>query len=571
MLDITRQIEASAATVEEAPVIFAIGNDVLGALKVDSSRVTRTGKLVIEGWCVGDVTLSTSEAEQMLPVRLARHARPDVSQTLKVEEPEGGLGFRLETRLQDANPTAPIGLTALVRNGEETASFDFALRPERLDGEHAVQRIKPLGFIESAMVCSVTGDTIIVGWLVASTDTRVFLENESGDGFLIEEHAFRYDRRDVWDAHGGTYGNAARNAAFIARIQGVHVGERVNLVTEFSGKRQILSTAGSSLLPISPLGAARALFGVTVPLSDFHRRVEQIDRPILERLLQIQQAEWPSLEVKVRQLGSPPAAPEVSVVVPLYGRSDFVEHQLLEFVRDPWFRAHAELVYVIDDPALLEAFVPQAEALFRLYGLPFRWVWGAVNRGFSGANNLGAAHSSAPKIIFLNSDAFPRQPGWIQPLLEVLDADPTVGAIGPRLVFADGSIQHAGMEFLRREEFHIWVNHHPWRGLDTALDPAEGLSFLPAITGACLAITRDNFERIGGWDTGYLIGDFEDSDLCLKLRDQGFRIGYLPSVELTHLERQSFRLLGEGQFRTSVVLFNAFRHQSRWNHLLGTE
>ena len=571
MLDITRQIEASAATVEEAPVIFAIGDDVIGALKIDSSRATRNGRLVIEGWFVGELSLTAAEADQTLPIRLTRHSRSDVAQTLKVDEPEAGFGFRLETRLQAGTSAEQIEIMAQVRNGEETADFVFPLRPERLDGEHAVQLIKPLGFIESAMVCSVTGDAIIVGWLVASSDTQVFLENESGDAFPLSEHAFRYDRRDVWDTHGGTYGNAARNAAFVARVRGVHVGERVNLVTEFNGKRQILSTAGSTLLPISPLGAARTLFGVNVPLAEFHRRVEQIDRPILDRLLQIQQAEWPSLEVEVRQLGSPPPAPEVSVVVPLYGRADFVEHQLLEFVRDPWFREHAELVYVIDDPALMESFIPQAEALYRLYGLPFRWVWGAVNRGFSGANNLGAAHSSAPKILFLNSDAFPRQPGWIQPLLEVLDADPTVGAVGPRLVFADGSIQHAGMEFLRREEFHIWVNHHPWRGLDTSLDPATGLTFLPAITGACLAMTRDNFERIGGWDTGYLIGDFEDSDLCLKLRDQGFKIAYLPTVELTHLERQSFRLLGEGHFRTSVVLFNAFRHQSRWSHLLGSD
>lgn len=570
MSAITRQIEASAATVEEAPVVFAIGENVIGALKVDSSRITRNGRLVIEGWFVGEVSLAATEADQTLPARTARHSRADVAETLKVEEPEGGFGFRLETRLRAGATGDQIELVAQVRDGEETADFVFLLRPERLDGEHTAQLIKPQGFIESAMVCSVTGDAILVGWTVASSDTEVFLENESAETFPLPKHAFRYDRRDVWELHGDTYGNAARNAAFIARIRGVHVGERVNLVTEFNGKRQILSTAGSTLLPISPLGAARTLFGVGVPLSDFHRRVEQIDRPILDRLLQIQQAEWPSLEVQVRQLGSAPAAPEVSVVVPLYGRADFVEHQLLEFVRDSWFREHAELVYVIDDPALVETFTPQAEALYRLYGLPFRWVWGAVNRGFSGANNLGAAHSSAPKIIFLNSDAFPRQPGWIQPLLEVLDSDPTVGAVGPRLVFADGSIQHAGMEFLRREEFHIWVNHHPWRGLDTTLDPAQGLSFLPAITGACLAITRDNFERIGGWDTGYLIGDFEDSDLCLKLRDQGFRIGYLPSVELTHLERQSFRLLGEGHFRTSVVLFNAFRHQSRWNQLLGT-
>jgi len=171
--------------------------------------------------------------------------------------------------------------------------------------------------------------------------------------------------------------------------------------------------------------------------------------------------------------------------------------------------------------------------------------------------------------VFLNSDAFPENAGWIQPLIDVLENDPSIGAVGPRLVFGDGSIQHAGMEFQRREEFHIWVNHHPWRGLDTALDPATGITFPPAITGACLAISRDNLERVGGWDTGYLVGDFEDSDLCLKLRNQGLKVAYLPSVELTHLERQSFRTLGEGHFRTSVVLFNAFRHQARWNQILG--
>lgn len=46
------------------------------------------------------------------------------------------------------------------------------------------------------------------------------------------------------------------------------------------------------------------------------------------------------------------------------------------------------------------------------------------------------------------------------------------------------------------------------------------------------------------------------------------QIGYLPSVQLTHLERQSFKLLGQDEFRQRVVIYNAVRHQSRWNHVI---
>ena len=124
------------------------------------------------------------------------------------------------------------------------------------------------------------------------------------------------------------------------------------------------------------------------------------------------------------------------------------------------------------------------------------------------------------------------------------------------------------MEFLRREELGIWINHHPRMGLAPTLDPHKQMTTVPAVTGACLMVRRKDFDSLAGWDTGYLIGDFEDSDLCLKLRDAGFSIGYLPDVELTHLERQSFKLLGEGDFRTYVVILNATRHQNRWQSLL---
>lgn len=563
-------IKANGTAVDEAPVVFSLGDEVIGALKVDSARRTRDARLMIEGWFVGEILLAVGDETLWLPSKITRHRRQDVAQSLQVDEPATGFGFRLECRLDAQDQPTKIELNAEIQEAQHTGRFLFSLTAEAPDGAARPQLIKPVGFIESALLCGLTGDTVVVGWLVSSPDTEVALETESGEVYPLADVSYRYDRRDVWDTHGGVYGNAARNAAFLARVPGVLGGERIHLAARFGGKRYVVSTAGTTSLPISPLGAAKALFSISTAQADFGRRATLIDGPVLERLIEAQQADWVNQEVQERQLGTPPAEPEASIIVPLYGRTDFIEHQLIEFSRDPWFAAHAELIYVVDDPTLLEAFILSAEALHRLYRIPFKWVWGGVNRGFSGANNLGVAHARAPWLVFLNSDAFPRTPGWVPELLSVLKADSGIGAVGPRLLFGDGSIQHAGMEFLRREELGVWINHHPWRGLEPALDPAEGLKRVSAVTGACLAISRSCFDQIGGWDTGYLIGDFEDSDLCLKLRDRGFSIAYLPTVELTHLERQSFRLLGEGHFRTSVVLFNALRHQRRWSHLLET-
>lgn len=83
-----------------------------------------------------------------------------------------------------------------------------------------------------------------------------------------------------------------------------------------------------------------------------------------------------------------------------------------------------------------------------------------------------------------------------------------------------------------------------------------------------MVVRKADFDAVGQWDTGYLIGDFEDSDLCLKLRKAGLKAAYLPSVQLTHLERQSFKLIGQGDFRTKVVIYNAARHQGRWSELI---
>ena len=153
-------------------------------------------------------------------------------------------------------------------------------------------------------------------------------------------------------------------------------------------------------------------------------------------------------------------------------------------------------------------------------------------------------------------------------MVAALDSHPKLGVVTPQLRFAGGGIQHAGMESRRLDSIGVWINHHPHMGFDPALDPRKALDAVPIATGACMLLRRAEFEELGGWDTGYLIGDFEDSDLCYKYRSRDLDIGYLPTVSLVHLERQSFAGIGTDDFKTRVMIANSVRHSGRWPQFL---
>ena len=553
---------------QDGPALYTQIGKVVAALKVDSAEIRGTS-VKLSGWCAGDCKLELQMDDTPLVQSLKRTRRPDVAESLKAVEPEGGFGFELTARALRGKPSR-FSIAVHVDAAGVSETFVHQLKLERIaaSGDKAAVSVQALGYLEAAIASPLTHDTIVVGWAIHGPGVELWLENEYGDKYPVDD-SFRLQRQDVQDAHGGTYGHASRNAGFVARLDGMMPGEKVKLMAKEDGVETVtLSATDCGSLDGLPASAARWLFGLGTPINQFHKRLALIDAPVIEGLIHYNEQGWKDLPVEVRTLGTSVSKPVVSVIVPLYGRSDFVENQLIEFKRDPWFCENAELIYVVDDPHLVNDFRTQAEALHRLYNLPFSWIWGQANRGFSGANNLGASHSKGDHLLFLNSDAFPQKPGWLADLIAVLDEHPEIGAVAPRLVFADGSIQHAAMKFVRREELGVWINHHPYMGMDPSLDPHKDLSIVPAVTGACLALRRTDFDHVEGWDSGYLIGDFEDSDLCLKLRSAGQLIAYLPTVQLTHLERQSFRLLGEGEFRTRVVIYNAFRHQSRWLKLI---
>jgi len=550
-------------------------------------------QLIVVGWASPGLTVALAQEQRTLEARCIRLARPDVAAHVGLAS-GADLGFVLIIEAQGARPAPalqwrnaegrllgslkvhPQERTEL--SADELDALGAAVTPlatllaphgaawRQLIGRGAVAQVACAsagGFLEAAAACRHSGVAVVAGWAVQAPGTTVWLEDDQGTVHALSG-AYRRFRQDVQDAYGHDFIHGCRDAGFCLRLDGLAPGRVLSLKALTTAGVHVLGEVHCGTLPADPVAAARWLFGLSVPIAEMHRRVPLFDSAVLEPLLRRREQGWQGLPVRLRELGAAVVAPIVSVIVPLYGRIDLVEHQLLEFCKDAWFAEHAELIYVIDDPRLVDGFVTQAETLHRLYRMPFKWVWGNANRGFSGANNLGAAHARGRYLLFLNSDAFPQKPGWLQALVDVLETRPEIGAVGPRLVFGDGSIQHSGLEFMRREELGIWINHHPRMGLDAALDPHTELTTMRAITGACLAMRRVDFDRVGGWDTSYLIGDFEDSDLCLKLQAAGLDVAYLPTVQLTHLERQSFKLLGPDEFRTRVVIYNAVRHQTRW-------
>jgi GT2 family glycosyltransferase len=253
--------------------------------------------------------------------------------------------------------------------------------------------------------------------------------------------------------------------------------------------------------------------------------------------------------------------PRCSIIVPLYGRLDFLTYQMALFSADA--RAIDEIVYVLDQPERRDELLALARSAHVRFGRSFRIVFPSEGRGFGPASNLGLAHARGHYVCFLNSDAFPEASDWLDRMIASLDVAEDIGIVGARLLFADGSIQHDGMELTPNDSAGGWLfPRHPDKGLrPSPLAPVA--REVEAVTGACMVLTRDLANDLGGFDPVYPIGDFEDADLCAKIRARGLKCVIDDQATLYHLERQS-----QGDhvevWRANLTLLNAWIYQRRW-------
>lgn len=161
---------------------------------------------------------------------------------------------------------------------------------------------------------------------------------------------------------------------------------------------------------------------------------------------------------------------------------------------------------------------------------------------FSAINNLAARHATGDVFVLLNNDVRVIHPDWLAELVRQV-MRPDVGVVGARLLYPDDTLQHAGVVLgIRGVAGHVHQRAPRYaRGAPSNVQLLwnEVARETSAVTGACLAIRREVFEQVGGLDAENLAVAFNDVDLCLRVRERGYRVLFTPWVELYHLESAS--------------------------------
>ena len=181
--------------------------------------------------------------------------------------------------------------------------------------------------------------------------------------------------------------------------------------------------------------------------------------------------------------------------------------------------------------------------------IPFNW---------SRLNNIGRQHAKGEVLVFLNNDTIVISPDWLQRLMEYALL-PDVATVGPLLLYPDNTIQHAGVVV----GMGGWADH-VFKGQSVTHYPSPFISSqLPrnvlANTGACVAISTQHFDALGGFDESFEICG-SDVELGIRAHQQGYSNVYLPSVRLYHLEsktRTSF--VPEVDFQQSALKYAPYR------------
>jgi GT2 family glycosyltransferase len=331
-------------------------------------------------------------------------------------------------------------------------------------------------------------------------------------------------------------------------------------VTSSSGVTRRMRLPGAA-------AAAAALPTVRSVLTSFtveHRTLHQL---LSSQVGPAVQAAWarrekPPRETLLHRYGPQASSPAVTVIIPLYGRYDLVEYQMALFADDGEFQ-RLELLYFVDDPAIYDELRLQCADLYATYQVPFSLAFAGRNLGFAGANNRAAQVARGGRLLLMNSDVFPKQHGWVGEMLRVYDSLRDPGVLGVKLLYEDGSVQHAGMSFRRHPPWSdLWINYHPHKGQSP--HGLTGVREVEAVTAACALVDADLYRRLGGLSEDYIVGDFEDSDLCLQAVKAGRRNRIALDIELFHLERQSQDRIGDAQWRTNLTVYNCWQHHQRW-------
>ncbi|MGI9067510.1 MAG: glycosyltransferase [Pyrinomonadaceae bacterium] len=214
---------------------------------------------------------------------------------------------------------------------------------------------------------------------------------------------------------------------------------------------------------------------------------------------------------------------QTSIIIPVFNKAEFTLQCIRSLLQEIDLNEHE--VIVVDN-----ASTDQTEQVLAHFVNIVRLIRNEENRGFVDACNQGAAAAHGKYLLFLNNDT-EVLPGWLNHLVETIEANPENGAVGSMFLYPDGSIQEAGAIVWKNGEAH----HYGWGASpdDRRFNFAREVDYCSA---ASLLITKEIFQRLGGFDRRFAPAYYEDIDLCFGVRSLGFKVIYQPMSRVVHYE-----------------------------------
>ena len=240
----------------------------------------------------------------------------------------------------------------------------------------------------------------------------------------------------------------------------------------------------------------------------------------------------------------------VSIIIPMRDRVELLKRCVDSITRETTYAPY-EIVIIDNDSQSEEAreFLSATKHRVLNYSGPFN---------FSAINNFAVEQTGNPWLLFLNNDTEVIDGDWLTIMAEHIQR-PEVGAVGPRLLYPDDTIQHGGIVVgvggIAEHAFRGFPAEAP--GVCRQLQVTRNYS---AVTGACLLTRREIFNKVRGFDEERLPVTFSDVDLCLKIRRAGYLVVYTPFARLYHHE--------SGTRRRTVEPMETGVMRDRWSGIL---
>lgn len=232
---------------------------------------------------------------------------------------------------------------------------------------------------------------------------------------------------------------------------------------------------------------------------------------------------------------------KLSIIIVSWNTGDLTEQTLASVYRE--YTPETVEVIVVDNHS--------SDETVTMIQREFSTAWlivNANNRGFGKANNQGMAIATGQYIMLLNSDTIV-QPGGIQNLVAYLDTHNDVMMVGPKLLNADGTFQHACRRRLPQPVnafFHLFglsrlfPESQKFTEYKRYADDPEKTEPVEALSGAAMMFRREVYETVGGLDERFFMYG-EDLDFCKRVSDHGWEIAYVSEAKIIHLGGQSSR------------------------------